>query len=171
MTKRIKKIWAEVENEKRLTCHEIKSGLASLDSDIRLRALVHIRQRIERGRCLSAFFDLATTCITDSDNDCRWQSVLIVGEYLDDKPEEIWKLIMHYGSSNDSDLRGAIATILLEKYFEHNPKTFYRKISIIGQEIEMGNSAIYDTLETCWFNFKIDSMQSKTISDLLTKKK
>ncbi len=78
---------------------------------------------------------------------------------------------MQYGSSTDSDLRDAIATILLEKYFEHNPKTFYSKISILRQEIEKGNKALYDTLKTCWFNFEDGSMQSDMISDLLTNKK
>jgi hypothetical protein len=158
-----------VRNSKTPEVQTIKTDLSSPDSDARLRALLHIRQTIESGGQQNELFELAKNHITDSDNDCRWQSIIIIGQFLDIRQQDIWEIILRFGSSNDSDMRTAIATILLEHFFEHNPDSFDKRFMDLKEEIHKGNKNLLDTLSLCRFHIK-DSKHNGQLSELLRTK-
>ena len=118
-----------------------------------LNQLFEIRKKIDEGEKPDSFFDLAVANIASTDNDCRWQSLIVLGEFLDAKPEEIWKIILEYGSSDDEDMRTAIATVLLEHYFEHHPDSFEEKFPVIKERIQDGDTNLKFTLRMCRFHF------------------
>jgi hypothetical protein len=90
--------------------------VASVDPAQRLRELRLIRKQIEAGTGTSFFFDLARPLINDPNNDCRWQAMIVVGEFIEQNPEAVWQVICEFGVSKDEDMRDAVATVLLEHY-------------------------------------------------------
>lgn len=166
---RLSRIMGKVRNSKTPDVQTIKTDLSSSDSDTRLSALLHIRRSIESSGQQNELFELAKIHITDSDNDCRWQSIIIIGQFLDNRQQDIWEIILHFGSSNDSDMRTAIATILLEHIFEHNPDSFEKRFKDLKEEIQKGNKNLLDTFSLCRFQIK-DDKQNGQMSELLKTK-
>lgn len=60
------------------------------------------------------YFDLARSLIDDCHNTCRWQAMIVIGEYIETDPARVWPIVEHYGQSDDEDMRAAVATVLLE---------------------------------------------------------
>lgn len=145
-----------------------KSNLTSSENDIRLSTLYNLREEIAKNGLTDEIFELALNQISDSDNECRWQAIIIIGEFLKSKQAEIWKVIMTYGSSTDDDMRMAIACILLEHYFEENIDLFENKISEMTFEISNGNKNLKKTLSYCNFSFD-DKKHIEQIDKLLEK--
>jgi len=50
----------------------------------------------------------------DGETDPRWQAVIAVGEFIETDPEPVFAFAQRWGSSDNADLRMAIATCLLE---------------------------------------------------------
>jgi hypothetical protein len=74
------------------------------------------------------------------------------------RKEEIWDLILKYGSSDNEDVRGSVGTILLENFFDkHNyPEDFDTKFLQLKNEILNGNRCLRETLSICYNNFGSD---------------
>ena len=148
----------------------IKSKLFSTNKDERLRGLLHIRYLINHDRETSDFFDLAVKHIEDKDSDCRWQAIIIIGEFLNTRQDDIWNIIITHGSSDNSDIRTAIATVLLEHFFEENSNLFDAKFETISKEISKGNKNLIDTLSICRFdlpeNSQIEQMNKLLIDNM-----
>ena len=113
----------------------------------RLRSLGLMQERIGNGDDPSVYLDLARTLIGDSDNDCRWQAAIVVGESIETEPEKVWEVVCEYGTSTDEDMRVAVATVLLEHLLEHHFDTYFPKLR---QRIEDGAPLLADTLSRCW---------------------
>jgi len=52
--------------------------------------------------------------------DPRWQAIIAVGEFAENNPEEVWSFVYRWGSSEQEDLRTAVATCLLEHLLEYH---------------------------------------------------
>lgn len=156
----------EVESSDFLDIELIKSKLFSTNKDERLRGLLHIRHLIDNDRETNDLFDFAVRHIEDKDSDCRWQATIIIGEFLNTRQEEIWNIIITYGSSDNRDIRTAIATVLLEHFFEENSNLFDTKFETIRQEISKGNKNLLYTLSMCRFDLP-DNSQIEQINKLL----
>ena len=86
----------------------------------------------------------------DSDlktSELRWEAASHLAEYLDDPPSDVWKLILTHGSSDDEDLRSAIATCVLEHLLE---KFFDQYFPLLESEVRNGNRNLMKTLKLCW---------------------
>lgn len=153
MITNIQEIAKFVSEEPLMALEEIRSGLISIDSEQRLKSLFHLRRRIEEERGSIDYFDLVKALIEDTDNDCRWQVVIILSTYMMSRRDQVWDIVIKYGSSEDEDMRSAISTVLLEVMLSNNTRDFEEKLGLIKQEIDLGNNYLKDTLSLCWINF------------------
>jgi hypothetical protein len=129
---------------------EIKALLESPDSDNRLLAAFIIRKKIENIDSPSEqYFDIAKEMINDADSDCKWQAFIIIGNFLRLKPNDCWQIILEYGDSGNPDTRAAVATLLLEHYFEQNPSLFAEKFNALEQYITNGHRNLLNTINLC----------------------
>ena len=120
---------------------------ASTDPADRLRSLRLMREGIGAGDDPSIYLELAVPLVGDSDNNCRWQAIIVVGETVERNPEAVWKVACEHGTSADEDMRDAVATVLLEHLLEHHFDAYFPKLK---QRIESGAYLLADTLSRCW---------------------
>ena len=105
---------------RRLTANPVALG--------RLRALWLMRRQIEERGLRAAYLKLARPLIADEDNDCRWQALIVVGEFIETQPEEVWRVVRKYGASPDEDMREAVACVLLEHLLEYHFKAYFPRV-------------------------------------------
>jgi hypothetical protein len=120
---------------------------ASADASSRLGVLRFLREQMTSGERPPYYFDLARSLIGDPDNDCRWQAMIVIGEFIADNPEGVWDVICEFGVSEDDDMRAAVSTILLEHLLEHD---FARYFPSVKERVESGARLLADTLRNCW---------------------
>jgi hypothetical protein len=148
MSDRLKRLISQVDVS--LSDDDIKQWLHSKECDKKLLALLTIRKRVENDFIPAPlYFDIAKQFLTDDDNDCKWQSFIIVGYFMETKPEECWEIITKLGDSNNEDTRAAVATVLLEHYFEKNPQLFDTRFREYTQVIKLGHKNLLETLSVC----------------------
>src|SRR5947209_14654573 len=87
---------------------------ASSKAAERLESLQIMRRQIEAGRQSRGYLELARRLVKDTDNNCRWQALVVVGQYIRADPEAVWRVICEDGVSQDEDMRVGVATVLLE---------------------------------------------------------
>lgn len=119
----------------------------SRSADRRLEALVRMRHQIETGGRRPGYLAAARRLVTDGDNDCRWQALIVVGEFIDVDPVAVWQVVRRHGGSPDDDMRMGVATVLLEHLLERNRPRYER---LVRREIAAGKSRFADTLASCW---------------------
>ena len=119
---------------------------SSRDAKARLRALTLARCRIELGDSPDLYFEFARSLVKDSDNNCRWQAVIVIGESIATNPEGVWQVVAEFGNSSDDDMRAAIACVLLEHLFEEDFETYFSRVR---EEIRAGRSLMIKTLQMC----------------------
>lgn len=85
--------------------------------------------------------------IADSDNGCRWQATIVVGEFIESHPAEVWEVVCEHGDSPDEDMRDAMATCLLEHLLEYH---FDWVLPKLRERITIGHRMLADTLHRCW---------------------
>ena len=105
----------------------LAKSLGSRDADSRLRTLFRIREQID-WKLLKGYFPLAKRLIGDPDNDCRWQALIIVGEFTRTHPEDVLKVILHHGNSDDGDMRMGVACVLLEHLLGHHFHDYFPRV-------------------------------------------
>jgi hypothetical protein len=148
MSDRLKRLISQADVS--LSDNTINQWLHSKESDKKLLALLTIRKRVENDFIPTpAYFDTAKQFLTDDDNDCKWQSFIIVGHFMESKPEECWEIITKFGNSDEGDTRTAVATVLLEHYFERNPQLFDTKFRQYKQLVKARHKNLLQTLSIC----------------------
>jgi hypothetical protein len=166
--KTLDSIWKSVKSEsKHFSVIELNEMLESNEAKKRLFALLLIRKQIEEGDSPCDYFDLAHKTVNDSDNNCRWQSLIIISELIEIQPDLVWSVILEYGDSDDDDMRTAIATVLLEHLLDFNFDKYFTKLR---EEILKGRNQFIDTLEMCWLEEKRGTNFEKVRSFLKTVK-
>lgn len=150
---------------------EVEGLLRSELSDERLQGLLSTRHRVEeQGELSENNFRAGLNLLDDSDNDCKWQAFIIVSRYISIQPEKCWEIIVDFGSRNDEDTQAAVATLLLEHYFEQLPQLFPIKFQELRQLIDMENSNLMATLKSCWSNWGNEENKA-TVEKYLEQKK
>jgi len=120
----------------------------SPQADKRLLALVLMRKQIASGGDPREYFDLARRLVSDPDNNCRWQSLIVIAELIESEPDLAWDIVSKFGDSYDDDMRMAMAKILLEHLLDRD---FDRYFSKTKEEIQNKRYRFIDTLESCSF--------------------
>ena len=82
----------------------------------------------------------------DGEIDPRWQAIIAVAEFLEVEPEAVWQFARRWGSTEDEDLRAAIATCLLEHLLEHHFDRLFPEMEAAARTDE----AFARALAMCW---------------------
>lgn len=128
----------------------------------RKQGLSAIRKIIENQDIPSTeYFKVVKPLLDDRDNDCKWQAFIVMGSYMETMPEETWEIILRYGSGTDYDTRSAVATVMLEHYFELNPHLFDAKFREYKRLIKNGNKNLLDTLNGCRSEWGSDANKTR----------
>lgn len=117
----LKRVWSEVYDRGFIIdLSDVSKLLESPESDDRLRGLVSMRRSIQEQGIREEFFGLAEPLIQDPNNNCRWQALILVGEFIESEPDRVWAVIEKHAQSQDEDMRTAVATVLLEHLLEQH---------------------------------------------------
>jgi hypothetical protein len=95
-------------------------------------------------RLLQSYSRLARPLVADADNDCRWQALIVLGEFVPSDPEAVWPVVLRYGDHSDPDMRSGVATVLLEHLLEHH---FVRYWPRVRRMVRQSPTRFGDTLE------------------------
>jgi hypothetical protein len=76
----------------------------------------------------------------------RWKAVILVGEYIESDPEEVWQFVRRRGSHRQKDLRDAIACCLLEHLLEYHFELIFPRV----EEATKKSKLFADTFTRCW---------------------
>jgi hypothetical protein len=82
----------------------------------------------------------------DGELDPRWQAIIAVGEFVELEPQLVWQFALRWGSTDDEDLRAAVATCLLEHLLEHHFDTLLPEMEAAAR----GDAAFARALGMCW---------------------
>jgi hypothetical protein len=146
----LKKTWGQARTYRAdVRFEEIQRLCESAESQCRLLGLLLARRQIERGEPASRYFELARWMVPDTENDCRWQAMIVIGESIASNPDAVWEIVCEYGDSADSDMRTAMATVLLEHLLDHD---FERYFAFVRKEISRGRVRLLNTLSMCWIS-------------------
>ncbi len=52
--------------------------------------------------------------------DARRQAILAIGNYVEDRPHDVWQFVRRWGTHPSEDVRRAIASCLLERLLENH---------------------------------------------------
>ena len=138
-------IWKQAQSGLRFrSLSDVSKMLRSRKGDSRLQGLFTIRQQLAH-KPLAAYFSLAKTLVTDSDNDCRWQSLIVIGEYIQTRPAGVWRVILRHANSADEDMRSAVARVLLEHLLEYHFTKFFPSL----RREAIRSPLFADTLSRC----------------------
>jgi hypothetical protein len=85
--------------------------------------------------------------LSSPDENTRWQAAIAAGELIYSNPDDVWLLARKYGSSENSDLRSAVATCILEHLLEEHFEDYFPRLE---NEIRSGNHMLADTFLWCW---------------------
>lgn len=129
------------------TIRQLRRLLSSKSRDSRLLALARIRKQIEKSGLRQGYFNLAQPLTLDSDSNCRWQATIIIGEFIEDDPERVWRVARQLAMSPKADVRAAAATVLLEHLLQYHPK---KMIPRFTQELRAGDRRFADAVSSCW---------------------
>jgi hypothetical protein len=125
----------------------LQSLASSPDPDQRLLALAHIRTQVGQGEPPEPYLSTARQLVGDSDNDCRWQALIVIGEAIRSSPETAWEVVVDSGSSPDEDMRNAVATVLLEHLLEEQFELYFPSVR---DRVLSRDRLFQDTLSRCW---------------------
>jgi hypothetical protein len=101
---------------------------------VRDRLLALLLMQEESWRKRASHFGLARSMIRDSDNDCRWQAVIVIGGYLESRSEDVWDVIDEYAEEADDDMRTALFCVLLEHLWELNRKEYRMRVRKLSRK-------------------------------------
>ncbi|HEY7116981.1 MAG TPA: hypothetical protein VH475_10365 [Tepidisphaeraceae bacterium] len=82
----------------------------------------------------------------DGKRDPRWQAIIGVGRFIEERPEAVWRFALRWGKHAQLDLRMAVATCLLEHLLEHHFELIFPRV----REAAMTSRRFAETFEVCW---------------------
>lgn len=85
--------------------------------------------------------------IPDRSQYVRWQSLLLLGYFVESNPELIWSQVLKWACVKNEDIRSGIACCVLEHILQHHFVEYFPKLKAL---IESGNKLLADTLSYCW---------------------
>jgi len=112
----------------------------------RLLAIKLMDREIYAGKADPAYFSIGESLIGDGDNTCRWQALILVGEFLTECPDDIWRIVEKYGQSEEEDMRAGVACVLLEHLLEH----FRDRYKERAEELARVSTSFAHTLSMSW---------------------
>ena len=125
---------------------ELERMCSAADADTRLRGLFLVRRQIDELGPHPEYLELGRTRIDDPDNDCRWQALIVVGEFIETAPEIVWEVAQTYGQSEDDDMRMGVACVLLEHLLDQHELRYRSQVD----ELASQSPLFAETLSICF---------------------
>ncbi len=119
----------------------------------RITALLVMRKQIGQGISPDIFFPLAHTLVSDANNDCRWQALIVIEEGVKTSPEKVWQVVLEFGASRDTDMRSGIACVLLESLLGFHFAYYFPKVSRL---VKRASAEFADMFLGCWKTGQVD---------------
>ncbi len=82
----------------------------------------------------------------EGESDPRWQAIIEVGAYVESDPEAVWEFTVRWGKYDDDDLRGAIATCVLEHLLQYYFDLLFPRVEELARESKL----FAGTFCSCW---------------------
>jgi hypothetical protein len=120
--------------------------LASRRASDRLLALLLMREQLLEGKP-EAYLGMARGAVEDTDNNCRWQALIVVSEFIPYNAEAVWRVAARYAESRSKDMRTAVTVLLLEELLVHDFETYFPRMV---KRIEAGSRYMRSLLPGCW---------------------
>jgi streptomycin 6-kinase len=106
-----------------------------------------IQRAAGQGSRRTADFERARGLIAHESNDVRWQALIAIAEWIPTAPDAVWDVVAEFGESEDEDMRGGVATVLLEHLLEHHYDTILPRVRA---RLEQHAPQLADTLRVCF---------------------
>src|SRR3954471_7630664 len=87
-----------VERQHRLSMRTLTTMCNSSDKLTRIKALRFMFQR-SSASTPKAYLTIAERLIPDRSNECRWQALIVVSNFVESDPEDVWRIILKFGNS------------------------------------------------------------------------
>ena len=129
------------------TVADLRGQLNSRRPQQRLFALALMRRQAIQRHPLQSYRRLALPLVDDPNNNCRWQALIILGEFVASDPEKVWPIVRKYGDHRDPDMRTGVATILLEHLLERHFASYWPRVK---RMVRRSPSRFADTLSRAW---------------------
>jgi hypothetical protein len=134
--------WTAAEEYRESRSFQTLKRLArSDDPNERLLSLLVIRNW--RTKPHRQHFDLARSMVGDPHNRVRWQALIVIGEHLENRTNDVWDVIDEHAGLADDDMKTAIFCVLLEHLWELNRREYRKNIrrlakrhAWLGDELE-----------------------------------
>jgi hypothetical protein len=153
--------------ERRMPLRELKQLVASRSGAQRLFALFVMREQLAVSGLIKGYFRLAEGLVLDRDNNCRWQALIVIGEFLKQDPALVWPVIRIHAVSKDDDMRTAVATVLLEHLLEYHLSRYWHRV----RRAALTESPLFaDTLSRC-AHFGLAQPHSREIRSVVARAK
>lgn len=137
--------------------------LSSPRASERLLALLIMRHQLNNGRP-EVYLAMARSAVSDRQNDCRWQALIVVSDFIPHRPEAVWRVAVQHAESRSPDLRMAVTVLLLEELLVFDFETYFSRIK---KRIEAGSSNLRSMLPACW---GLTDEQERRVRTFLTEK-
>ena len=85
--------------------------------------------------------------LSSSDEKVQWAAAAAAGELIQERPWDVWRLVLRHGASQNEETRSAVATCMLEHLLENDFETFF---PLLENQIRAGKLLLGDTLRRCW---------------------
>jgi hypothetical protein len=95
----------------------------------------------------SAAIAQAEALIASGDEAKLWEGAALLGEFASAEPEAIWPIVLRFASSDDAEIRMAIACCVLEHILEHHFEPYFAESQRL---IAAGNPQFAATFSSCW---------------------
>jgi hypothetical protein len=89
---------------------------------------------------------LPGTPAPEGKRDPRWQAIIRLGEFIETEPEALWPFVNRWGKHANADLRGAVATCLLEHLLECHFELLFPRV----RRTALQSARFADTVAGCW---------------------
>ncbi|QDU08734.1 hypothetical protein V202x_21040 [Gimesia aquarii] len=129
-----------------LSISDLKSLSKSSRYQDRLRALKFMRKNVYEG-VPKSYLKIAASMISDRSESCRWQSAIVVSEYLDYSEELVWSIVDRFIKEGTNRGVDSVSTVLVEHLLERNFDKYFRRLK---SHWLSGNSLIVEILTYCW---------------------
>ncbi len=131
---------------------EIQDALRTLARSQKVQERKRCAEWLKEGASVDAnkalVLELADLLIPDRNNDIRWGILTIALSPIlrDWEPEQLWPLVVKWGSVKNRDIRTGVGVCVLEHILEHHFDEYFRRSK---QLIEGGNRLFGFTLSCC----------------------
>jgi hypothetical protein len=108
-------------------------------------------------------------------NDPRWQAIMKIEDHIQNHPDKVWDFARKWGTHPNTDLRTAIAVLLIEHLIQCHFERIFPKVEVACSQ----SRRFCDTFLRCWplgqaemptnakrFNALVKSIMKKTSQQL-----